>query len=286
MPTSHSLFVRLLCGALLGLAVAADSHAHGDLDDVIAAISRDLAHAPSAELFLLRARLHLEHHDHANALMDCARARLLGGEPAAVERCLGRVLFVDGQADDALAALDRALIRQPQDGETLELRAQVLLALARDEEALAGLDRRESCLPPPQPQFYLDRLALQRALDQPAAVQLAGLDQGRHRLGALVVLEEASLTCELEHGLEHAALARLKRLAASAARPEPWLLQQGDLLLRLGRLQEAQAAYREALVALDRLPPARRQTSSTTTLALRLQAQLAHLANLQPQHGP
>lgn len=283
MPTSRSLLLRFLCGGVLGVAVVSGANAHGDLDGIIAAMSRDLAQTPSAELFLLRARLHLERHDHVHALMDCARARVLGGESAARARCLGRVLFADGQVEEALAAFDRALVLQPQDGETLELRAQVLRTLARDDEALAALDRRESCLPPPQPQFYLDRLALQRALAQPVSLQLSGLDQGRDRLGALVVLEEAALTCEVEHGLEHAALARLQRLAANAARPEPWLLQQGDLLHRLGRRQEAHAAYHAALVALDQLPPARRQTSATTALALRLQAHLADLTRSQSE---
>lgn len=281
MPTHHSFFLRLFLGGALVLPCAAPANAHGDLDGIIASVSRDLEKSPSVELLLLRARLHLEHHDHVSALMDCARARSLGGESVAVARCLGRILLADDQAEEALAAFDRALALRPDDGETLELRAQVLRQLARDEEALADLDRREGCLPLPQPQFYLDRWTAQRAAGRAVEEQLAGIAQGQRRLGALVVLDEAALRCELDHGLLAAALARLQRLATSATRPEPWLLQQGDVLRRLDRPQEAETAYRAALAALERLPLARRQTIATTTLSARVQA---HLADLTRPH--
>lgn len=277
MSAHHSFLLRLLLGSALALPCVTLANAHGDLDDIIASVSRDLEKSPSVELLLLRARLHLEHHDHASALMDCARARVLAGESAEVARCLGRVLLADDQPEAALAAFDRALAQRPQDGETLELRAQVLHQLARDHEALADLDRRENCLPSPQPQFYLDRWSLQRAVGRPVLEQLAGIEQGRQRLGALVVLDEAALRCELDHGLFEATLARLQHLATTATRPEPWLLHQGDVLRRLDRPQEAQAAYRDALAALDRLPPARRQTTATTALAARVHEQLADL---------
>ncbi len=273
----RSFLLRLFLGSALALPCAALANAHGDLDGIIASVSQELAQAPSVELLLLRARLHLEHRDHVSALMDCARARVIAGESAAVARCLGQVLLADDQPEDAIAAFERALRQHPQDGETLELRAQVLRQLARDEEALADLDRRESCLPHPQPQYYLDRLAVQRALSRSVQEQLAGIDQGRRRFGTLVVLEEAALRCEVDHGLLDAALARLQHLATTATRPEPWLLQQGDVLRQLDRPQEAQAAYRAALAALEQLPPARRQTAATNALAARVQAHLADL---------
>lgn len=281
MSTHHPILLRLLLGGALVLPCAVLANAHGDLDGIIASVSRDLELAPSVELLLLRARLHLEHHDHASALMDCARARVMAGESAAVACCLGRILLADDQPEAALAAFDRALAQRRHDGEALELRAQVLRQLARDVEALADLDRREHCLPPPQPQFYLDRWAVQRVVGRPVEEQLAGIGQGQRRLGALVVLDEAALRCELDHGMSAAALTRLQRLAATAARPEPWLLRQGEVLHRLGRPQEALAAYRAALDAIERLPPARRQTTATTALATRVQE---HLADLTRPH--
>src|SRR6186713_693766 len=109
MSTHHSFLLRLFLGGALAMPCAALANAHGDLDGIIASVSRELAQAPSVELLLLRARLHLEHHDHLNALMDCARARVMAGESAEVARCLGRVLIADDQPDAALAAFARAL---------------------------------------------------------------------------------------------------------------------------------------------------------------------------------
>jgi Flp pilus assembly protein TadD len=283
MSTRPTLFLRLLCCGLLasGLPWAARATAHGDVEGVISAISQEIARNPTVDLLVLRARLHLEHGDHASALMDCARARVQAGDApaaaAAVARCLGQVLLADGQDDAALAALERSLALQPDDGETLELLAHALRRLDRAAEALRVYDQRVACRPTPQPQFYCDRLATQRVLQRPLAEQLAGLDQGLARLGPLVVLEEAALQSEVDAGLSDAALARLDRLARDAARPESWLVQRGDLLRRLGRHGEAQHAYQAALQAIDRLPLARRHTSATQQLCQRANAHLATL---------
>jgi len=278
----------LLCGVLAsGVPWAASASAHGDVEVIIAAISQEIAQSPTVELLLLRARLHLEHGDHVSALMDCARARLRAADgtsaAAAVARCLGQVLLADDQGEAALVAFDRSLALVPHDGETLELRAQALHLLACEDDALRTFDQREVCLPPPQPQFYFDRLATQRALQRPVAEQIAGLDQGLRRLGPLMVLEEAALQCEVGAGLMDSALARLDRLARTAVRPESWLVQRGDLLRRLGRPHDAHAAYQAAVVAIEQLPPARRLTSATQTLC---QHAHAHLATLSLESHP
>ena len=283
MSTRSPHRLRLLfCGLLVGgLPWASTATAHGDVEGIITAISQEIAQAPTVDLLLLRARLHLEHGDHVSALMDCARAHLrTTADPvaaAAVARCLGQVLLADDQDEAALAAIDRSLALQPDDGETLELRAQALRQLDRADDALHTYDRRESCLPPPQPQFYVDRLAAQRAGERPVAEQLAGLDQGLRRLGSLVVLEEASLQIEVDAGLTNAALTRLDRLTRHAVRPETWLVQRGDLLRRLGRLHDALVAYRAAVAAIEQLPPTRRQTAATQSLCQRAQNNLAIL---------
>jgi tetratricopeptide (TPR) repeat protein len=273
------LSVLAVSGALGSMPV----HAHGELDRAILAVSQDIAADPTVDRLLMRARLHLAHDDIAEALADCARAHVLEPGSAPVAFCRGRVLFVDGQPEPALAALDHCLALCPDDGDALELRATVLRELDRPAEALRDLDRREVALPPPQPQFYLDRLALQVVTAHPVIERLAGLEQGMRRLGALVVLEQAALRCEREAGLVDAAIARLERLISTAARPEAWLLERGDLLHSLGRHAEAEAAYREALTAIARLPAARRLTMTTRELSQRVES---HLATLTQEPHP
>lgn len=273
------LLSLLALGGWMGWTPA---HAHGGLDQAIAALSRDIATAPSVELLLMRARLHLAHDDRANALADCARAHVLAPGSPLVAHCRAQVLHADGQPEAALDALDRCVALRPDDGEALELRAAVLRDLDRPAEALRDLDRREAAMPPAQPQFYLDRLALQVAAGRPLAERLAGIDQGMRRLGALVVFEEAALRCEREGGLAEAALARLDRLIAAAARPEAWLLERGDLLRDLGRPLEAEAAYRAALTAIARLPAARRLTLTTRELGRRAETHLAIISQEHP----
>ncbi len=239
--------------------------------------------APGAGLLLLRARLHLAHEDPAAALADCDRAEELEPDLAAIGRCRALILLAQSQPGAALTAVTWCLERNPEDAKAHELHAQALQALGRQQDALAAFAARAVLQPAPQPQFYLDRLALQRELDHPSATQLAGLAEGLARLGPLLVLEEAALATELRAVDRAGALARLDRLIAAAVRPEPWLLQRGDLLRDLGRPHEALASYQAALAAIARLPPARRETAATSQLAAQVLARIEQRSDISQE---
>ena len=73
------------------------------------------------------------------------------------------------------------------------------------------------------------------------------------------------------------ALTRLSTVAASSPRQETWLARKGEILQTAGRTTEARDAYRAALSAMEKLPPARRNVPAMQELQKRIQAELEKL---------
>jgi len=87
----------------------------------------------------------------------------------------------------------------------------------------------------------------------------------------------AALELEMKLSLYETALKRVDRLAAAAGRKETWLARRGEILEKLGRTDEARAAYEAALAALKSVPPARRQTEASLRLAETLNSAISRL---------
>jgi predicted negative regulator of RcsB-dependent stress response len=98
---------------------------------------------------------------------------------------------------------------------------------------------------------------------------LRGLDEGINRLGPVVTLQLAAIDLEVGRKNYEAALTRLNQIAAQSERKEAWLVRRGDILKLAGRDDEARAAFNAALLAIESLPPAHRQSRSVTALELR-----------------
>jgi predicted negative regulator of RcsB-dependent stress response len=103
---------------------------------------------------------------------------------------------------------------------------------------------------------------------------LIGLDEGIKRLGPLVTLQLTAIDLELRRRNYNAALARLDEITSQSDRKETWLVRRGEILKLAGRQEEARAAFNAALVAIESLPPQRRQSRAVTTLQLRARSAL------------
>jgi hypothetical protein len=64
-------------------------------------------------------------------------------------------------------------------------------------------------------------------------------------------------------------------------RRETWLVRQGDVLLKAGRTNEAVAAYRAALAAIDELPPRYRETVPIEKLERDARSSLSRISAAQ-----
>jgi len=82
-------------------------------------------------------------------------------------------------------------------------------------------------------------------------------------------LQLPAIELELRRQNYDGALSRLDLIAAQSERKEAWLVRRGEILKLAGRDEEARAAFNAALVAIDSLPPARRQNKAVTALQVR-----------------
>jgi len=261
-------------GIVLGLTLATTLIGHGDIQEQIVAVTRQLQQDPSnAVLYLKRGELYRAVREWERALSDYDRAAQLRPDLPAVDLARGRTLLAAGRPEPALGALDRFLTRQPGHVEGLLARARALARLGRHAAAEADFTRAIERIAEPRPEPYLERAQVQVAQGRTEDA-IGGLDEGIRRLGPVVTLELAAIDLDLEKERYDSALARLARITAQAPRKDAWLARRGDILTRAGRAQEARAAYAEALSAVESLPPYRRQDPATAKIEKRLREAL------------
>jgi tetratricopeptide (TPR) repeat protein len=256
----------------------ANGFAHGDVHDQINQITAELARTPSnAPLYFRRAELYRADQDYTNAMADLNRAAQIDPLLVRVDFCRGRVLFEWGRPQEALPLLNKYLAGKPEDSEAFTIRARVLNKLnqfrkAADDYTVAIALTRIS-----NPELYIERAEALRALGKPDEA-LRGLDEGIRKMGPLVTLELPAIDLEVALKRFDAALARIDVASARLQRKETWLMRRAEILRHAGREEEAQKNYRDALAAIDRLPPTHRHTRATLDLETRIRTALASRA--------
>jgi tetratricopeptide (TPR) repeat protein len=260
---------------LLLCCLAAPPLAHDGPHEQIAAVTREIEARPQdARLYLRRAELQRLHGQFELALTDAAAAEERAPTLVQVDLVRGRSLAALGRVEAAERALDRLLERAPASADGLRARGEVrekrgtFAAAERDYARAIDVSER------PSPEDYLARARVVVALGENARA-LVGLDEGLARLGPVVSLELRAIDLEVELGRHDAALARIARSARQTPRKETWLARRGDVLECAGRMEEARAAWRDALVEIARLPQRHRRTRAVLELGAALQRRLA-----------
>lgn len=278
--TSHSV-VRLLGAALFTLhagAVSTPALAHGAMHDQIANMDRQIAAEPQrAALYLRRAELHRIHREWDAADLDYAKVLALEPKHPEVSWLWARAWLEAGKAVVALPELDRYLVQFPDHASARLTRGRALATVGRNAQAAADYAVALERLPQIEPDYYLEQRNVQQSAGLPWETQLAGIEEGLRRLGSVPSLEDAALDVELRAKQWDAALARLDRQAGVAARKERWHYRRGLVLAQADRKEQATAAFRASLEAIDKLPPALRSPRATAALAEQVHQELKKL---------
>lgn len=256
---------RLLLAVLLALPLYGDGDLHEQIDAVTLALSREPG---NAALYLKRGEFHRMQREWPQALADYDRARSLDPDLYTVDLAQGRMLFDSGRAPEAVAVLQRYLRIAPQDAAGHAALARALVSTGRIADAIVCFER---ALPSrPEPDFALEYVhtLVSAGRRQDALRYLDGLEP-------LVVYELAAIDLEMRAGNHAAALRRIEAAEAGAVRKDEWLERRGDLLVKMGRRDEARAAYQSALDAIAKLPPERRRSRAMSAMEQRLRAALA-----------
>lgn len=273
--------VRLLGAALFATcagAVSTPALAHGALHDQIANMDRQIAADPqSAALYLRRAELHRIHREWDAADQDYAKVLALEQKHPEVSWLRARAWLEAGKAVMALPELDRYLGQFPDHASARLTRARALAAVGRNAQAAADYAVALERLPQLEPDYFLEQRNVQQSAGLSSETQLAGIEKGLRRLGSVPSLEDAALDVELRAKQWDAALARLDRQASAAARKERWHYRRGLVLAQADRKEQASAAFRASLEAIDKLPPALRSPRATAALAEEVRQELKKL---------
>lgn len=264
------LLIAVCIVLLAGLA-----QAHEGLHEQIAAITAKIKRDPkNASLYLQRGELHRLHRDWGHAAADYDRAERLQPSLKTVELARGKMLLDSGRLQRAKLTLDRFLSQQPGHYEGLVTRARVLAKLGARTDAAKDFTHALALSSMPEPELYLERANVLAGDEQRIDGALTGLDEGINKLGSLVTLQLAAIDLELRRKNHDGALARIDQIAAQSQRKEAWFVRRGEILKLAGRDDEARAAFNAALLAIESLPPAHRQSRSVTALELRARSAL------------
>jgi tetratricopeptide (TPR) repeat protein len=267
--------------ALAALALAAAAGAHPAADERLAALDAELAvHPGRAALWLSRALATLDLGAAEHALADVARAERLGADAADVATARGLVALERGDAGAAVAAFDRALDLRPGVAQTLALRARAHRAAGAPEAAARDYAAARIAAGRPDPEwvaFEVEALRAAGRADSALAVLAAATDS----LGPVPALVDAAVELELAAGRGEAALAWLDRGLAGGDRATG-LARRAELLIALGRPDEATRDLSAAWQALASRPAHRRSTRAFVELSGRVRAMLVALGHADP----
>ena len=271
MSRKKQIVLIAVCIALLaGLA-----RAHEGLHEQIAALTAKIKRDPkNASLYLQRGELHRLHRDWRQAAADYDRAERLQPSLKTVELARGKMFFDSGRLQRAKSTLDRFLNQQPEHYEGLITRARVLAKLGERSGAAKDFTQAVALSSAPEPELYIERAKVLAGDEQRINEALTGLDEGINKLGPLVTLQLAAVDLDLRRRNYDGALVRIDQIAAQSQRKEAWLVKRGEILKLAGRDDEARAAFNAALLAIESLPPAHRQSRSVTSLELRARSAL------------
>jgi predicted Zn-dependent protease len=261
----------VVCLSLLPSVARAHEGLHEQIQAVTAKIKRD---PKNASLYLQRGELHRLHRDWSRAAADYDHAARLQPELKIIDLARGKMLFESGRLQRARLTLDRFLTRQPGHYEGLLTRARVLTKLGFREDAIRDFSDALAKSSPPDPDLYIERAQVTAGDEKRIDEALNGLDEGIKKLGPVVTLQLSAIDLELRRHNFDAALARLDVVTSQSERKETWLVRRGEILMLAGRQKEARAAFNAALLAIESLPPAHRQSRTVTSLQLRARAAL------------
>jgi predicted Zn-dependent protease len=268
-------FIWLLSIAICIALLPSFVNAHEGLHEQIAALTAKIKRDPkNASLYLQRGELHRLHRDWSRAAADYDRAARLQPSLKIVDLARGKMLFESGRLQRSKSTLDRFLSRQPGHYEGLLTRARVLAKLEKRSDAARDFTEALTASSVPEPELYLERASVLAGDEQQITEALRGLDEGIAKLGPVVTLQLAAIDLELRRHNYDAALTRLDQITAQSERKETWLVRRGEILKLAGRDDEARAAFNAALVAIESLPAAHRQSRSVTALELRARSAL------------
>ncbi|MEE4145163.1 MAG: tetratricopeptide repeat protein [Halieaceae bacterium] len=250
MPASISRCVL----ACLAFALSPLCPGHPGQHDQLAEINRHLLQAPTEQSLLIqRGRVYSEGGQYEEAMADYVRARELGS-PVLVAFDLGVLYFRMGNYPLATDQMNLYLERFPDYPPAYDYLARIARDAGDYDRAIAFLEIYLRLEESPGPGHYLSAARMLAETGRHARALLV-LDQGLATLGVVPQLQRYAISLELAREQPELAIARLQTLRQMLRDSPEWKLDMAELLLMVGREEEAAAMAVAAQGELEGLRP-------------------------------
>lgn len=258
MPCNRALLVLLF--------VTGQALAHGSLHDQIHDLSATMQReGKSAPLLVKRGRLHLEHGNNKAATQDFLSALKRNPGERSAYYYLAEQAFHQKKTPDARRYAEQFLaMLQGEPGAIVRgqsLYGQILLAQGQYRAAATAFRIVVDQAAAPSPEHYL-QLADAQGKAGATAQALASLDEGMQTLGMLSVLQDKSISLDIEAQAWDDALQRLDAMARQGQGLPALYLRKARILLAAERATTAQEAVQAGLASIEQIPVARRETAA------------------------
>ncbi|ATQ73159.1 hypothetical protein CR152_00530 [Massilia violaceinigra] len=250
--------------------------AHGSLHNQIKDLSTTmLREGKSATLLVKRGRLHMEHGNNKSATQDFLSALKFNPEERSAYYYLAEQAFNQRRfpaarryAEKFLAMLNGepgAIVR----GQSLY--GRILLAQGQYGAAETSFRIAVDQAAEPSPEHYL-HLADAQSKAGATAQALSSLDEGVQKLGMLHVLQNKSISLNIETRAWDDALTRLDAMIMQGQGLPELYLRKAKILLAADRHPMAQEVVLNGLASIDHIPFERRETPAMKQLRAELLA--------------
>ena len=241
------MLIKILVSCLMGFT-ASLTLAHPGIHEQIEALNERLKQKPTYQLFAQRAHLYFEGGQLDSAYKDLDAASKLGPkEPLLFE--YGNVALAKGDPSKALKYFNQFIKFNQQYPEVFQARAKAFQKLGQTEEAIQDIKKSLQLQPSPHPGLYIEAANLiyaQKAGQFELALKL--LDEGIQRLGVQGQLQERAIEILLESKQPEKASERMLYLGKERNYNVFWRFDYAQLLVKSGRISEAQTELKRALL--------------------------------------
>jgi len=247
-PYRGWVFALVLCPMVLVETVVA----HSDVDPDIAEVTAELADQPeNVGLLLRRGRLYRFNGHLIESLNDLEKAWLLDRDNRQVALARCRTLVALGREGEAEAALNRYLQGESGVSRVVALveRAHLYARTGRTDLALADFSAALALYPTVE--LYLARGHLQEQVGQLDAAA-AGYREGLSHLLHATILRRELIRVKIAQGHYPEALPLIDEELAAASVKTDWYLRRAEVLAAMGQTEAADTARAQALAEADR----------------------------------
>jgi tetratricopeptide (TPR) repeat protein len=260
-------FPRVIAaGIAIGIASLLPAAGHGAYHDVVASITTKLKSQPDdAGLRFKLAQAHIGHGEWRACLDETDRVERLAPGIYPTGYLRGLALHTGGRDQEARAALDAFLAKNPEHAQARATRARALVKLGQPAQAVPDFEKAVKLSTHPDSGLILDFAAVYNQLGQTADASRV-IDRALPASGDTSALLRRALEIEGAAGAWDSALARIEALRQTAPRPEPWMAERARLLARARRDDQARSAWTALRDHLNALPSLERGSPQNASL--------------------